>query len=475
MKYIVKKAEDKRKKIPHTIGKNVSINEIQNNSPTNITNSITTNTKTNYTQNTKKPNTNTNINKTNTKPNNPKFYNKDPSLQYIKHPTATPIIKQAKKFFSSQSIPFNVTIGPIHQWRTLSKLACRGCKKDGLIKKHISIGLFKPGSHDIVSCNDSVVHHRSINDMAKLIESICVRLKVTGYREDTDIGLLRYLILCIETTTNKVQVTLVVNSHPTESTTSNDQLVLNNIINDLISHNNNNNELIHSIWVHYNPTSRHNNSITGRLENSWQHRYGEEYLRELLITGMEEVSNIRPYLCFPPNVFRQANLVGFSKIIRTIRSYIPPNSRVIELYGGVGTIGLNCLDLVDEIQCSDENPYNKICFEKTLSELHKKKYKKRAKYISAAAAYRANDLQNFDLCIVDPPRKGLDDEVKQALNNLNRNSTLKRLIYISCGFKGFSNDADTLLKKWKIIHAEGHILFPGSDHIETCAIFDRIQ
>jgi len=455
----------KKNKTHHAIGKNMSINEITSNSPVTITNTNTTTTNTKTQANTSKT--------PNTKPNSPKFYNKDPSLQYIKHPTATPIIKQAKKFFSSQSIPFNVTIGPIHQWRTLSKLACRGCKKDGLIKKHISIGLFKPGSHDIVSCNDSVVHHRSINDMAKLIESICVRLKVTGYREDTDIGLLRYLILSIETCSNKVQVTLVVNSLPTESTTSNDQVVLNNIINDLISHNNNN-ELIHSIWVHYNPTSKHNNSITGRLENSWQHRYGEEYLRELLITGLEEVSNIRPYLCFPPNVFRQANLVGFSKIIRTIRSYIPPNSRVIELYGGVGTIGLNCLDLVDEIQCSDENPYNKICFEKTLSELHKKKYKKRAKYISAAAAYRANDLQNFDLCIVDPPRKGLDDEVKQALNNLSRNSTLRRLIYISCGFKGFSNDCSLLLKKWKIIHSEGHILFPGSDHIETCAIFDRI-
>lgn len=401
-----------------------------------------------------------------------KCQNKDPSLQFISKPISTPIIKQARKFFSNISIPFQVNIGPKYNWRTLSKLAVRGSYENGLIIKNKSIGLFKPGSHDIISCSDSPVHHKSINKIAKLIENICVKLKVTGYREDSDTGLLRYLILAIETSSSKVQITLVVNSSPTSNSTSNDQIVLNTIINNLIA---SDNELIHSIWVHYNPSSKHNNSITGRLQNSWQHRHGIEYLRELLKTGMEDVSSIQPYLCFPPNVFRQANLEGFSKIIRTIRDYIPKDSKVVELYGGVGTIGLNCLDLVASIECSDENPYNKVCFEKTVSELHKKKYKKRAIYISTPAAARADSLHNFDLCIVDPPRKGLDKEVVDALITLHqKEAVLRRLIYISCGFKGFSNDCQQLLSKWKIIHVEGHVLFPGSDHIETIAIFDRI-
>jgi hypothetical protein len=25
-----------------------------------------------------------------------------------------------------------------------------------------------------------------------------------------------------------------------------------------------------------------------------------------------------------------------------------------------------------------------------------------------------------------------------------------------------------------LVHAEGHVLFPGSDHIETFAVFDRV-
>ena len=29
--------------------------------------------------------------------------------------------------------------------------------------------------------------------------------------------------------------------------------------------------------------------------------------------------------------------------------------------------------------------------------------------------------------------------------------------------------------QWECVHAEGHLLFPGSNHIETLAIFDRID
>jgi len=45
-------------------------------------------------------------------------------------------------------------------------------------------------------------------------------------------------------------------------------------------------------------------------------------------------------------------------------------NKCVELYGGVGTIGLNVLDLVEgTLSCSDENPFNKACFLKTRDNL----------------------------------------------------------------------------------------------------------
>jgi hypothetical protein len=41
-------------------------------------------------------------------------------------------------------------------------------------------------------------------------------------------------------------------------------------------------------------------------------------------------------------------------------------------------------------------------------------------------------------------------------------------------FDALKRDAAGLLSNgWRLTHAEGFVLFPGSDHLETLAIFDR--
>ena len=52
---------------------------------------------------------------------------------------------------------------------------------------------------------------------------------------------------------------------------------------------------------------------------------------------------------------------------------------------------------------------------------------------------------------------------------------LSRLIYLSCGFSAFQRDCDALIEsgQWRLTHCEGFNFFPGSDHIETLAVFDR--
>ncbi len=57
---------------------------------------------------------------------------------------------------------------------------------------------------------------------------------------------------------------------------------------------------------------------------------------------------------------------------------------------------------------------------------------------------------------------------------------IKRIIYVSCGFQALKRDANALItggggNKWRVVHAEGFVLFPGSDHAETLCIFDRVD
>jgi len=217
-------------------------------------------------------------------------------------------------------------------------------------------------------------------------------------------------------------------------------------------------------------------------------------------------------LHFAPNVFRQANIDAFTDIISCIRNRVhafakemvddsKPNC--LELYGGVGTIGLHVSDLVSKLISSDENPYNLSCFQKTVKMLPQEiqdiitYIPQRATDMVVGASSTRNDYHNrtgdspkaqertrpqsyssaflnADVCIVDPPRKGLDKEVLDALLN---NETLgpKLLIYVSCGFPAFQRDTTLLVEAgvWKLQHAEGFVLFPGSDALETLAFLVR--
>ena len=185
----------------------------------------------------------------------------------------------------------------------------------------------------------------------------------------------------------------------------------------------------------------------------------------------------KPTLYFPPFVFRQANLDAFENIVRVIRKYLSPDKSVVELYGGVGTIGLNILDLVKDLSCSDENPHNKKCFQRSKSGLPPS-FQQRIDYTTGSASemvVNKKELLGKDICIVDPPRKGLDDDVIEGLLS---SGGPRRLIYISCGFKAFKRDFDALTSanrngSFTLLHAEGHVLFPGADHLETVAIFDK--
>ena len=116
---------------------------------------------------------------------------------------------------------------------------------------------------------------------------------------------------------------------------------------------------------------------------------------------------------------------------------------------------------------------------------------------SATNALFEGQALGAEVLIVDPPRRGLDDEVlaqlckphnpKQPLvdNNallfepnwsINFANEVNTLIYVSCGFDALARDCDKLLSGnagWVLESATGYVLFPGSNHVETLAVFRR--
>ena len=98
---------------------------------------------------------------------------------------------------------------------------------------------------------------------------------------------------------------------------------------------------------------------------------------------------------------------------------------------------------------------------------------------------------------MDPPRKGLENEVLHELckpynpnqpfveavdllmvpdEKVSWTNDVQTLIYVSCGFDALARDSEALLSSragWTLRSATGYVLFPGSDHVETVCIFER--
>lgn len=419
--------------------------------------------------------------------------NADPSQKYLKDPKSCPAARTAKHFFQSmlpKNCLFNVHLGPVKGWRTVSKLAVRRNKFDSS-NTMPDIGLFAFGTHDVASHQACPAHHKSINTAIKVVREACQKCNIPAYSEQDGSGLLRYLAVNIERLTGAVQITLVWNTKPTDIVKVDNvagkslpaAASLQQLTKYLIQTSGNTSSFVlHSLWIHFHSSWKHDNAIFGREEGSWKLIHGPDSITEVLNFNSTDWK-IPPkiHLRFPPNVFRQANLDAFTHIIQSIRRYLEKYVKAVnktchclELYGGVGTIGLHIADLMTSFVSSDENPYNLNCFNAAVASIEDVSVRRKIKnYVpkSALDMVNAGALNNADVCIVDPPRKGLENGVTSALV---KQGPLKLLVYVSCGFDAFQRDCKMLIDGgWCLVHAEGHILFPGADAIESLAIFVR--
>lgn len=353
---------------------------------------------------------------------------------------------EAQDFFLSHGIsPFKLNVGDICGWRCRAKLATRGMPPNPII------GLFEEDSHRPVDIPFCMVHHPAINRAVDVLRAWIIRNHLSLYDEKTGKGLLRYVQIAVERATQKVQLVLVLNEKENISWIAGENKKLIDGLWEMHAFG------WHSLWINFN--TRRDNVIFG---SEWKHLCGEEWLWEKLINRD---------ICFHPASFVQANLEMFERLLVRLFDFITQNSDLLEFYAGVGAIGLALAEKCRSVRCVEIVPLAKECFDKTYKVLPQK-LQERVGYISGSAADHISLLQfHGEVVIVDPPRKGLESKLLKALCEDCRS---RRLIYISCGWESFKRDCTLLLTNgWKLSAAEGFLFFPGSDHLETLAIFDR--
>lgn len=347
----------------------------------------------------------------------------------------------------------DIRMGPATRWRTHAKLAIRPS----------GMGLFKNRSHDVVEIPDCAVHHPAINAAAEALQKCMKAHGVRPYDEERRMGRARYALFTVERSTGLVQVTIVWNA----SSWKDANPVAPRLGSEYWE---NNRDLLHSVWFNWNTTG--GNAITSQKDDAFYRMHGPALLRE-------SVCGAKVY--FAPTVFRQANLDAFETLlVPKLLSYIPEHSSVVELYGGVGVISLAALKQQDKLKLSsltvtEINPFAAAPFKKALTQFHRS-VSDRVKFVVGSDDETVDIAVNrdADLVIVDPPRAGVSDACLEELAEPSRHSPLRRLIYVSCGYEAFQRDSRRLVTgQWHLAACHGFVLFPGSNHLEILAVFER--
>lgn len=346
-----------------------------------------------------------------------------------------PLLKEIQLYFKNSTVPFDYYSDRMIEWRDRAKLAVRGTSQNP------QIGLYEKGTHQVVNIPLCRVHHPLINRAVEIVKNWIKVEKIEPYDEITQKGLLRYIQCVVERGAGAIQLVLVLNA-------SNENAVGSRISRLWQAAP----ELWNSIWVNLNQTAT--NTIFG---STWKLMQGSEFVCDTL-------AGIKVF--FHPANFGQANLTVFEKMLRDLREQLNANQRVVEYYAGVGVIGLSLADKSKVVKCCEINPFAEVAFKKACSEQNFQNIY----FYEGSAVDHLNLLDECDLVIVDPPRKGLD---KPLLKALLENKDPQELWYVSCGWDSFKKDCEELKKEWQLKNVKGYLFFPGTDHVEILAHFEK--
>jgi 23S rRNA (uracil1939-C5)-methyltransferase len=182
---------------------------------------------------------------------------------------------------------------------------------------------------------------------------------------------------------------------------------------------------------------------------------------------------------YSPNGFFQINLPVYEMALTEIKKHIATDN-VVDLYAGVGTIGLSVaadknLTLVETNPAAfselEQNVQTVITGTPTPSLRVPAKQSSVAKItpIMAKTENSLNFIKPDSTIIVDPPRAGLDDSVVAKLYKVSPPT----IIYLSCNPTTQARDIAKLLPKYQILHHRAFNFFPRTPHIENLVVLQR--
>jgi 23S rRNA (uracil1939-C5)-methyltransferase len=186
------------------------------------------------------------------------------------------------------------------------------------------------------------------------------------------------------------------------------------------------------------------------------HLNGPDHLLEKCTVGGEEFTfKISPSSFFQPNT--QMAEVIYAEALKLIDE---PVEHLMDLYAGIGTLGLVCARKAKRVTAIELNPYA-VYDAQSNQELSGIEHY--TVVCGDVGKILMEKMDESDCLIVDPPRTGLDKTAMQIILRMKP----KKIIYISCSPQTQVENMRSLMQEgYSVDHLQPVDQFPHTPHIE---------
>ncbi|PIP84614.1 MAG: 23S rRNA (uracil(1939)-C(5))-methyltransferase RlmD [Elusimicrobia bacterium CG_4_9_14_3_um_filter_62_55] len=312
-------------------------------------------------------------------------------------------------------------------------------------------GFYAPGSHQIVDFDDCLVQPEISVAIVKTVKRLAGELRWRPYDYDRNSGWLRHLFV----RTNARGQALVALVTKTKDLPG-EKRFLEALLKEHPA----------VIGVHQNVQPIKTTVVLGpRWKKIWGRRMIEE-----------RVGSIR--LRVSPAAFLQVNTPACEVLYGVVRDFITRDGfrpkLLLDLYSGVGSIGLSLADLartvvgVEEVRDAAQDAHDNARLNAiTNAEFYAGGVEA---LLSKLERRLSSEPERSAAAVLDPPRAGCTKPVLKIL----RSPAFERVVYVSCNPATFARDADWLSRHgWTLERVQPVDLFPQTSHIETVGLFRR--
>lgn len=334
------------------------------------------------------------------------------------------------------------TLGMRHPWRYRHKALVPIGEREGAV----IAGFFARGSHQLVDLSECPVQHPVADRVVRVTKALATRHRIPVYDEATGEGVLRHVLVRVGRGSGEAMAVLVTNGPVLPAASEIAQALLA--------------EVPGLVGVMQNVNAERTNVALGPETR--------------VLAGEPAITDYIGDLAFriSPVSFFQVNPEQTEALYGQARTYaaLSGRERVLDLYCGIGTIALFLARDAGEVVGVEDVPQAIDDARANAARNGIGNARFRCGDVAAELPRLAAEGYVPDVVVLDPPRRGCDEAVLDALAA----SGPDRIVYVSCNPTTLARDLAMLAHRgYRTAEVTPVDMFPHTAHVECCARLER--